>query len=323
MRFPPNSGAPAQVRFEKLISWSENSDPGVKYFSGAATYHTTFQWTPAPAPAAPRTRRISLDLGKVQVMAAVKLNGKDLGILWRAPFRVDITDALKPGENALDVQVVNLWPNRMIGDEQLPEDSERNPNGTLKAWPQWLLEGQPSPTGPLHVHELAALEEGRSPAGIGPAWARGVGVGRGGRRRAAVTGAKQQGRAPCPHRAAGPAASRGLAGSGQPVVGVARSVSAAGLRGVLAPRRVSGDETPPELAGVDACATSLAPALTHIRTAGHAFRLVRNERGAVSFSRLRPAAPRVGELRTVHPAIRFRDEVAGQGTAGRAGCGWL
>jgi hypothetical protein len=80
-------------------------------------------------------------------MAEVKLNGKDLGILWKPPFRVDVTGACKPGENTLEVKVVNLWINRMIGDEQLPEDSERNADGTLKSWPKWLEEGKPSPTG--------------------------------------------------------------------------------------------------------------------------------------------------------------------------------
>ena len=92
-------------------------------------------------------RRLYLDLGKVDVMAQVKFNGKDLGVLWRPPFRCDITHVAKAGDNQLEVQVVNLWPNRMIGDEQLPEDSERNPNGTLKKWPQWVLDDKPSPTG--------------------------------------------------------------------------------------------------------------------------------------------------------------------------------
>jgi len=77
----------------------------------------------------------------------VRLNGKSLGTLWKAPFRVEITRSVKAGENLLEVRVVNLWVNRQIGDEFLPEDSDRNPNGTLKNWPQWLQEGKPSPTG--------------------------------------------------------------------------------------------------------------------------------------------------------------------------------
>jgi hypothetical protein len=88
-----------------------------------------------------------LDLGNVQVMARVSLNSKDLGILWKSPYRVDLTAALKAGENDLEIRVTNLWVNRLIGDEQLPEDSERNPDGTLKAWPQWVIERKPSPTG--------------------------------------------------------------------------------------------------------------------------------------------------------------------------------
>ena len=144
--FAPGGGAPPQVRFEKLISWSQHDDPGVKYFSGAATYRTTFTWQPSPS-AAGAGERWELDLGQVAVMAELKLNGKELGVLWKPPFRVDVSEALQAGENALEIKVVNLWINRMIGDEQLPEDSERNPDGTLKAWPQWVLDGKPSPTG--------------------------------------------------------------------------------------------------------------------------------------------------------------------------------
>ncbi len=68
-------------------------------------------------------------------------------MLWKPPFRVEITGGARAGENELEVKVVNLWPNRLIGDEQSPEDSERNPEGTLKRWPQWLLDGKPSPAG--------------------------------------------------------------------------------------------------------------------------------------------------------------------------------
>jgi hypothetical protein len=77
----------------------------------------------------------------------VKLNGKDLGTLWKPPYRVDVSEALKNGENTLELKVVNLWINRQIGDEQLPEDCDRNANGTLKSWPQWIQDGKPSPTG--------------------------------------------------------------------------------------------------------------------------------------------------------------------------------
>jgi hypothetical protein len=142
--FPAGWGAPERMKFDNLMSWSEHSDPGVKYFSGTATYTKTFT---VPAELLAHQRRTVLDIGKVEVMAEVRLNGKNLGILWTPPFKVDVTEALKPGENLLEVAVVNLWVNRMIGDEQLPEDSDRNTDGTLKAWPQWLLEGKRSPTG--------------------------------------------------------------------------------------------------------------------------------------------------------------------------------
>ena len=92
-------------------------------------------------------RRLLLDLGRVEVIAEVRLNGRNLGVLWKAPFTLDITEAAKVGDNSLEVKVTNLWINRMIGDEQLSEDSDRNPNGTLKQWPQWLQQGKPSPAG--------------------------------------------------------------------------------------------------------------------------------------------------------------------------------
>jgi hypothetical protein len=154
VRFDPKWGGPQSVTFEKLEDWSKRPEDGVRYYSGTATYRNTFKWTPRQPQISNFKFQISnfksqifLDLGKVAVMAEVKLNGSDLGILWKPPFRVDVTDALRPGENALEVRVVNLWVNRQIGDEQLPEDSERNPNGTLKSWPQWVNEGKPSPTG--------------------------------------------------------------------------------------------------------------------------------------------------------------------------------
>ena len=144
LKFPPGGGATQDVTLPKLVSWSEHGEPGVKYFSGTAVYRKVFA---LPAAMHSPQSKIFLDLGNVQVIAGVKLNGRDLGILWKPPYRLDITAAVKPGLNRLVVGVTNLWINRMIGDEQLPEDSDRNKNGTLKAWPQWLDEGKPSPTG--------------------------------------------------------------------------------------------------------------------------------------------------------------------------------
>jgi hypothetical protein len=116
VRFEPKRGAPEKIVLNELVDWSKHSDPGVKYFSGRATYRTLF----TPDPAKIRKSRWSLDLGRVEVMAQVKLNGKDLGVLWKAPFQVEITEAVKAGENVLEVTVVNLWPNRLIGDQSLP-----------------------------------------------------------------------------------------------------------------------------------------------------------------------------------------------------------
>jgi hypothetical protein len=84
----------------------------------------------------------------VQVIAEVRLNGQDLGILWKPPFRLNTTAALKPGANRLEVRVTNLWPNRMIGDEQLPDSMPWTRRRPLPSrWPGWLLKGEPRPDG--------------------------------------------------------------------------------------------------------------------------------------------------------------------------------
>lgn len=117
VHFDPKWGGPASVVFESLVDWAKRPEDGIKYYSGTAVY-TAKLTVPAGEPSA--GRRLWLDLGEVQVMARVKLNGRDLGVVWKAPFRVDITEAAKPGENALEVHVANRWPNRLIGDQRLP-----------------------------------------------------------------------------------------------------------------------------------------------------------------------------------------------------------
>jgi hypothetical protein len=115
VQFQSGRGAPAEANFEKLVSWSESNDSGVKYFSGTASYSKSFQ---APAKWFNTGARLWMDLGDVKNIAEVSLNGKDLEILWKPPFRVDVTGIMKSGTNALEIKVTNLWVNRLIGDQQ-------------------------------------------------------------------------------------------------------------------------------------------------------------------------------------------------------------
>ena len=151
LNFPPNWRAPRAVMLAELISWTAHTNSGVRYFSGTATYEKEIEIS---ADRLETGRELWLDLGAVKNFAEVALNGHDLGVLWKPPFRVNVTTAAKPGVNKLIVKVTNLWPNRLIGDEQLPPDCEFGGEGTwngdqLRAWPQWLLEGKSSPTGRL------------------------------------------------------------------------------------------------------------------------------------------------------------------------------
>jgi hypothetical protein len=107
--------------FDKLEDWTKRPEAAVQHFSGTATYRKTFQVSGFPSPVS----KVYLDLGTVKESAKVKLNGKDLGVVWCAPWRVEITGAVKPGDNALEIEVVNLWPNRLIGDGKLPVEQRR------------------------------------------------------------------------------------------------------------------------------------------------------------------------------------------------------
>lgn len=149
VRFPPGAGAPEKTAFAKLVSWTERPEKGIKYFSGTATYQTQFQWEPHATGDPPG---IFLDLGIVKNLAEVKLNDRPLGILWKPPYLLEISGIVKRGVNALEIRVTNLWPNRLIGDEQLPDDCRWGREGQggsqpLAEWPQWLLKGQPRTSG--------------------------------------------------------------------------------------------------------------------------------------------------------------------------------
>lgn len=120
--FDPKWGGPGSVTFETLTNWSDHADRGIKFYSGKAVYETTFEFTAVVQ----ADKTYQLDLGDVQDVGICKvvLNGKDLGIVWTKPFRVDITGALKSGQNALQVSVINSWRNRLIGDRNLPENKQ-------------------------------------------------------------------------------------------------------------------------------------------------------------------------------------------------------
>jgi len=154
--FDPHWGGPGSVTFDTLTDWTKRPEAGVRYYSGTAVYRKTFDWSP-------REGRRFLDLGALKNLAEVWLNGKPLGVLWKPPFRIEVTDSLRPGKNDLEVRVTNLWPNRLIGDEQEPADCVWSPEEVwkgigatpdakvaigrpLKEVPRWLIAGTPRPS---------------------------------------------------------------------------------------------------------------------------------------------------------------------------------
>jgi len=120
VRFAPGWGAPQSTIFEQLTPWNENVDAGIKYFSGKATYRKKFTLDAQQA-----KFRVRLDLGEVLDIAQVRLNGKNVGIVWTAPWTVDVSGAVKAGENVLEIDVINCWANRLIGDAGLPAAQRR------------------------------------------------------------------------------------------------------------------------------------------------------------------------------------------------------
>ncbi|MEI8372787.1 MAG: glycosyl hydrolase [Planctomycetota bacterium] len=118
VRFNPKWGGPSSVVFEKLEDWTKRPEEGVKHYSGTATYEKTFDLLVASKTAG----RLYLDLGEVNNLAAVRLNGKALGVVWTAPWRIEITSAVQPTGNRLEIEVANLWTNRLLFDATLPPD---------------------------------------------------------------------------------------------------------------------------------------------------------------------------------------------------------
>jgi hypothetical protein len=148
VQFDSKWGGPsAPITFDSLQDWSLHPNPGVKYFSGTAVYSQKFD-TPADA----LKRSLEIDLGTVNHLARVKVNGRDLGVAWTAPWRIAIpATLLRTKGNELIIEVTNVWANRLIGDEQEPDDCVWTPgprgNGRfLKEFPEWFLKKQPRPS---------------------------------------------------------------------------------------------------------------------------------------------------------------------------------
>jgi hypothetical protein len=138
--FDPKWGGIENVTFEKLEDWTTRPEDGIKHYSGIAVYRKNFDL--------PEENIIKenveyyLDLGEVNNLARIRLNGDDLGVIWTDPWRINITNAVKQKVNQLEIEVVNLWPNRLIGDEKFPDDGIKNGH-----WPDWLLENKPRTSG--------------------------------------------------------------------------------------------------------------------------------------------------------------------------------
>ena len=163
LHFPAGWDAPEEIALDSLTPWNEHADAGIRYFSGTATYETTF-YLKSLVPdirllSSSGTFRYILDLGEVKNLAQVSVNGKPVAHLWKKPFRCDVTDYLQEGENTLSIAVTNLWPNRMIGDEQYEDDVEWGDplmfgHGSakpsvgrfMKRVPDWLRNGQSRPS---------------------------------------------------------------------------------------------------------------------------------------------------------------------------------
>ncbi len=145
--FDPKWGGPETIKFDALMDWSAHPDAGIRYYSGTAVYAKTFN-----AGRYDSGKRVYLDLGEVKHLADVTLNGKPMGVVWTAPWQVDITDAVRLGQNQLEIAVTNVWANRLIGDEQHPTDfiwqiGEPKFKGGyfMKEFPEWFLKDEPRP----------------------------------------------------------------------------------------------------------------------------------------------------------------------------------
>ena len=185
------------VRFETLVDWTKRKEAGIKYYSGTAIYRKAIN-----IPAIKSGRRVYLDLGTVRHIADVTLNGENIGVVWTAPWRIEITKLMRVGENRLEIAVSNVWANRLIGDEQQEPDvvwekgdPELKGGSFLKEFPEWFLKNEKRPSSGRYAFatwNYFTKDSPLEPSGlIGPVTSF-VGLTRDTEsRRAAMTGARQ------------------------------------------------------------------------------------------------------------------------------------
>jgi hypothetical protein len=151
VRFDPKWGGPEEpVEFSALVDWTTHAEPGIRYFSGSAVYRKTIDFT------GNAVDPLYLDLGTVKHLARISLNGRDLGVVWCAPWGVNVPKGLlRPRGNQLEVVITNVWANRLIGDELEPPDCEWQPGYMgghyLKRFPDWFVKGLPRPSKGRHT----------------------------------------------------------------------------------------------------------------------------------------------------------------------------
>jgi hypothetical protein len=136
--FDPKWGGPAKAEFNELDDWSQRPEDGIKFYSGKATYRKSFD-LPKLIISQSKKSPVYLDLGVVKDIAEVRLNGKSLGVVWCSPWRVDIGNAIKETGNTLEIDVINQWPNRLIGDSRLPADKQFTKSNSTRLKPNDAL----------------------------------------------------------------------------------------------------------------------------------------------------------------------------------------
>lgn len=140
--FSGGSGISGPVKFPKLMSLHRHDDFNIRHFSGTVSYKKNIQIDGTDLQPG---KRLFLDLGRVEVIAEIKLNGKAVGIAWKEPYRLDITDFASIGNNSLEIKVTTLLANRQIGDEYLPAENTYTKDGPITELPEWFTGNRPKP----------------------------------------------------------------------------------------------------------------------------------------------------------------------------------